>query len=147
MAAQDRWSLAYLGHLVIKNGVKVGRSIKRDTSQFTDSETSMERQDLWALPTSMESFVICVSGLASAAKLLVHPSTTTPAELMDLFRQLGEFYEIYDCRVSVTSFVEVYKDHITAKFTRLRKFALRTDSELPLRVSVITPDAGITYGA
>lgn len=36
MAAQDRWSLAYFGHVVIKNGIKVARSITWDTSQFSD---------------------------------------------------------------------------------------------------------------
>lgn len=42
----------------------------------------------------MEAFGICVKGLASAMKLLVNPSEITAAELMDLFRQLAEFYEL-----------------------------------------------------
>lgn len=98
----------------------------------------MNRQDIWALPTSMESFGICVGGLASSVHLLVHPSAITPADLMDLFGQNGEFDEVYDCRVSVTSLVEVYEDKITAHFTRMSKCALRTDSEQPPRVSVVT---------
>lgn len=36
-------------------------------------------------------------------QLLVYPSAVTPAELMAIFRQLSEFYEILDCRFSVTS--------------------------------------------
>lgn len=120
MAAQDRWSLAYFGHVVIKNGIKIARSIKRDTSQFSESQTSMDRQHIWALPTTMEAFRICVRGFASAMHLLVHPSAVTPAELMDLFREIAEFYELYDCRVSVMSLAEVFKDHLTAYFTRLR---------------------------
>lgn len=78
--------------------------------------------------------------LPSAAQLLVPQSAITPAELMDLFIQLRELYDIYDCRVLVASLVEVYKDDITAHFTRLRKIALKTDSELLPHVSVITPE-------
>lgn len=51
MAAQDRWSMAYFRHLVVKNGIKVTRFIKRDTFQFDNSQTSMDRQDFWELPT------------------------------------------------------------------------------------------------
>lgn len=98
----------------------------------------MDRQDLWALPTSMESFGICVRGLALAAQLLLHPSAVKPAELMDLFRKLGEFYEVYYCGASVASLVEVYTKHITPHFTRLRQFALQMDLEMPPSVSVFT---------
>lgn len=59
---------------------------------------------------------------------------------MDLFRQLREFYEVYDYRASVASLVEVYKEHIKAHFTRLRKRALKTDAEMPPWVSVIAPE-------
>lgn len=58
---------------------------------------------------------------------------------MGLFRLLGEFYDVFDCRVSVNSLFEVYKDQITTYFTRLRNFALKKDSQLPSCVSVITP--------
>lgn len=51
----------------------------------------MDRQDIWALNTTIESFGICARGLASAIQLLVHPSAVTQAELMDLYRQLTEF--------------------------------------------------------
>lgn len=57
----------------------------------------MERQDLWDLPNTMETFGICVFGLACVTHLLVHPSAATPAELMDSFRKLAKFYELYDC--------------------------------------------------
>lgn len=77
----------------------------------------MVRQDLWALPTTMEAFIICVRGLEYAVELLVHPLAVTKAELMDIFRHLGEFY----CRVSVATLVEVYKDHVTDNFRCLRK--------------------------
>lgn len=110
MSAQDRWSLAYFGHTVIKNGIKIARSIKRDTSHFAESQMSMDRQDLWALPTTMESLGICVRGLADAVELLIHPSAMTPAEVMDLYRQLGAYYERFDCRLSVTSLAEVFTD-------------------------------------
>lgn len=69
----------------------------------------------------MEAFGICVRGLEPNVHLLVYPSVVTPAECMHIFFcQLGEFYELYDYRVSVASLVEAYKDHITAHFTRLR---------------------------
>lgn len=112
----------YFGHVIIKKSIKILRSIKRDTSQFAESQTSLGRQDIWALPMTTEVFGICVRGLASAVQLLVHPLTVMPAEFMDLFRQLSEFYELYDCRISVTSLAEVYMDHFTAHFTRLRGY-------------------------
>lgn len=46
--------------VITKNGIKVARSIKRDAQQFADFQTSMERKDLWALPTPMKAFFICV---------------------------------------------------------------------------------------
>lgn len=107
MASPGWCSLSYFGNLVIKNVVKVARSINVDTLQFTDSQTSMVLQDLCALPASIESFGICVRGFASTTQLLVHPFVITPAKIMDLFRQVGEFYKIYNCRVSVESLVEV----------------------------------------
>lgn len=79
-------------------------------------------------------------GLDSAAPLLVHPSAITPAELMDLFRKLAEFYELYDCRISIASLVEIYKDHVTADFTRLSTYSLKNDTELPPRIDIITPE-------
>lgn len=55
-----------------------------------------------------------VSGLASAMQLMVYPSAIKHAKLMDLFRQLAEFYELYDCRVSFMSLEEIFKDHLKA---------------------------------
>lgn len=43
MTAQDRWKLAYFGHVVIKNAIKVARSVKRDASQFAEAQNSMDR--------------------------------------------------------------------------------------------------------
>lgn len=100
----------------------------------------MDRQDVWALPTSMESFEICVRGLASATELLVHPSELKKAEIMDLFRHLAELYEAYDCRVSVASLVEIFHDHLTAYVTRFRRCVMRKEAELPPRLSTITQE-------
>lgn len=96
MAAQDRWSSAYYGNVVIINGIKVTRSIKRDTSQFSVYQTSMDRQDIWDLSTTMEAFGICARGLDLAVQLLVHPSEVTSEESMDLFRHFAEFYELHN---------------------------------------------------
>lgn len=49
--------------------------MKCDISQFANAETSMDGQDLCALPTTMEAFKIYVNRLASATQLLVHSST------------------------------------------------------------------------
>lgn len=43
MAAQDRWSLAYFGHMVVKNGIKVAKSNKWELSKFAESKTYMDR--------------------------------------------------------------------------------------------------------
>lgn len=40
----------------------------------------------------------------------------------------------------MASLLEVYKDHVTAHFARLRTCALKTDSALPPRLEVITPE-------
>lgn len=53
----------------------------------------MDLQDVWVLPKTMKAFGICACAITSAAQLLVNPSEVTPAELMDLFRQLVEVYE------------------------------------------------------
>lgn len=143
MSAQYRWNLAYFGHLVIKNSIKVALSVKRDTSQFADAQKSMVRQDIWALPTKMGAFGICVRDLASTTQLLVHPSEITPAELMDQFRKLGKFYELLDCRTSVALLV-IFKIHVTAHFARLRKCTLKNDSELPTPLDVITTELRLT---
>lgn len=119
--------------------MKVARSIKLDTSQFADSQTSMGWQNIWALPTTMKSFVICVRGLASAVQLLVPTSPVTPLEYMYLYSQLAEFYELLDCRIPVTSLAKIYKNHITAYFTRLRLHVRQTDTRMPPHVSIITP--------
>lgn len=132
--------MAYYGHVPIKNGVKVACSIKMDMLQFADFQKFTERQDLWALPMYIQSFVICVRGLASGAQILVHALAVILAQFRDLFRQLDEFYEFYDCRASVASMVEVYKEHIMAQFTRPPKFALKTDLEMPPRVVVVILD-------
>lgn len=139
MEGQDRRSLVYFGHVIIKNGIKVCGSVKRDTSQLADSQTSMYQQDLWALPTSMESFIICVRGLASATQLLVHPTAVMTVYITDLFRQLGEFHEVYDCRTSVASLMEVYTEQMTAQVMSLHKFVLQKDSEMAQWLSVVTP--------
>lgn len=67
MVTQERWNLAYFGHVLIKKGIKVACFIKRDTSLFAESQTSMDRQEIWTLPTTMEAFGICARGLASEA--------------------------------------------------------------------------------
>lgn len=59
---------------------------------------------------------------------------------MDLFCKLAELYELYDCCVAVASLVEIYKDHVTAQFTRLRTFESKTDSELRTRINTITSE-------
>lgn len=125
--------MAYFGHTVIQNGVKIARSIKRDTSHLAESQMFMDRQEVWALPTTMESFGICIRGLADAVELLINPSPVTAAELMDLFRKLFSYYERLDCHISFTSIAEVFTDHITAHFTRLRCYALNQESDLPHR--------------
>lgn len=91
MATQAHWGLAYFGHDVIKNGIKIFRSIKGDTSKFADSQTSMDRQDIWALTTTMEEFGICVRVLESAVEMIMHPSAVAPVKLMDLYLQLAKF--------------------------------------------------------
>lgn len=53
----------------------------------------MDINYLWSILTFMEFFRKCVCGLASAAQLLVNPLPAILEELMDLFRQLGEFNE------------------------------------------------------
>lgn len=58
MNTQDLWQIAYFGDVAIMNDVKMARSVKRDTSQYADAQMSMERQDIWALPTTMKSFGI-----------------------------------------------------------------------------------------
>lgn len=96
MAAQDCWSFFSFGHIVIRNGIKVTRTIKKDASHFPDSQISMDRQEFWALPTTMEALGICVRGLARAVELLIHPSAITAAEMYDLFRKIGSLYEEFD---------------------------------------------------
>lgn len=140
MTSRDRSHMAFFGHIVIKNGIKIPRSMKRDASKFADIQTSMDLQDLLALPNTKKSFSICVRLLASTTELLVHPSTITPAELMELFCNLAELYELYDRRVSVASLVNLYKDHVTEQFTRLRTCALKKDSELPPWINIITSE-------
>lgn len=66
MAAQDMCSLAYFGHVIIKISIKLERFLKRDMSQFGYLHTSVDRQDVWAMPTTMETFGICANGLESA---------------------------------------------------------------------------------
>lgn len=139
MTAQDRWGLHFFGHVVIRNGIKVARTVKKDASNFAESQTSTDRQDVWALPTSMESLGICVRGLAHAIELLVHPSAITAAEVTDLFRKLPSIYDKFDCTTSVSTLAEIFKDHLASQFARLRRFALKLDSEMPPRVAVITP--------
>lgn len=56
---------------------------------------------------------------------------------MDLYSQLADFYEVFDCRIYVTSLTEICKDDITAHFTRLRPHARQTDTDIPRRVLVI----------
>lgn len=104
----------------------------------------MNRQEIWELPTTMESFGICARGLDSSVQLLAHPSAVTPAELMDLCRQIAKFYELFHCPISVTFLAEIYKDHITAHFTRLRRHARQTDTEMTLQVSIIMPELRLT---
>lgn len=36
MEVQERWNVAYVGHVVTNNGVKIAFSIKRDTSEFEE---------------------------------------------------------------------------------------------------------------
>lgn len=45
----------------------------------------------------------------------------------------------------VVSLVDFYKEHSTAEFTRLRKFALKKDSEMRLLVSIVTPNVLMTF--
>lgn len=94
--AADRWSLAYFGHLVYKNGFRTPRTVKKDSSQFSEEQSSFDRQDLWVLPPTMEAFEICVRDFAYTIELLVHPSAITAAEIMDLFRKIAEHYERFD---------------------------------------------------
>lgn len=119
--AADRWIIVYFGHLVYNNVIKTPPSIKKDSSHFSEAHTSFDRQDLWALPPTMEDFGICVLGFASAVELLVHPSTITAAEVMDLFRKIAEHYERFDCRLTIATIVDVFYDHVTTYFTRLRQ--------------------------
>lgn len=92
----------------------------------------------------MKALGICARGLAKAVELLIHPSAITPAEIMDLFWKLGTLYEELYCRMSVTSLAKVFKDHLSAHFARLRRYALQLDKDLPPRVSVITPKLQLT---
>lgn len=94
LVAQDRRSLAYLGHVVTKNGITIAHYTKPETLQFSESHTFMDRLDILVLPINMEAFGICVRGLTSAIHLLVHPSAITTTELMELFWQLTAFYEL-----------------------------------------------------
>lgn len=79
----------------------------------------------------METFGICLNGLASAAHLLVPLYAFTPAEVIELFRRLAELFELYDCHASAASLVEVYNDHVLPHFTQLRTCSLKADSKLP----------------
>lgn len=94
----------------------------------------------------MESFDICVRGLTSATQLLVHPSVINPAELMDLFHKLAEFYELFDCRISIATLVDVYKDHLTAHFTRLRTYALKNGTEILPHVDFTRSELRLAVG-
>lgn len=98
--------------------------IKRGTSHFAESQTTVYRKDIWTRPTSMEAFGIFARWLPDAIDQLVHPSAIMAAEVMDRFRRLGSFYEPYQYRLSVTSLQEIYKNYLTAQFTRLRRYAL-----------------------
>lgn len=48
MTTQDRWHIALLRQVVSNNGIKVARSVKCDTSQFSDAQKPMDRQDICA---------------------------------------------------------------------------------------------------
>lgn len=86
--AQYRWSQDYFSHLVINNWIKLALSIKNGTSKFSISQTLMYLQDIWPFPIATEAFGICVRGPVFGVDLLSHPSSITPAELIDLFRQI-----------------------------------------------------------
>lgn len=73
---------------MIKNNLNIARSIKRDTTQFVESQTSMDCQDIWTLPTTMDAFGICACVLSTAVQLSVHPSAVTLAELIEFFGAL-----------------------------------------------------------
>lgn len=75
----------------------------------------------------MEVFGIFVRGFTSAIELLVHPSAIIAAELVYLFRQIAEHYERLDCHLTVFTIVQVFHDHITPHFTRLRQYIYGTD--------------------
>lgn len=84
----------------------------------------------------MEAFGICARGLESTTHLPVHMSAIRRAELLDFFRKLNTFYELYGFRESL---VELYKDHVTEHFTPLCTCARKIVNELLPLLDVITP--------
>lgn len=114
--------------------------MKRDKSQFADVQTSTGRQVLSALPNTMKALVICTCSLSSSTHSLVRTSSITPGEVMDVLHMKAEFYGLYDCRVSVVSLMEIYKDHVIAPFTRLCPCGLKIEFELPPKTNFITPE-------
>lgn len=78
MTSADRWDLTYLGHVVVKNGIRISRSVKREGAKVEDAKYSVDRQDVWASLNSMKSFKIAALGLAAAVEEMLHPSIVTP---------------------------------------------------------------------
>lgn len=137
MTELDRWSLIYFGHMVFKNGINMPCSFKKDSLHFVEAHTFFDRQDLCGLPQSMETFGICVRGFASELKLLLHPFVITEAEIMDLFRKIYEYYERFDCRLTISAMVEVFYDQVKTYFTRIGHYIHDTDVELSQLVATI----------
>lgn len=57
----DSWELKYLSHVVVKNGARVVRSVKRERKKIEDPEYSLDLQDVWAALNSTEAFTIAAS--------------------------------------------------------------------------------------
>lgn len=79
----------------------------------------------------MEAFGFCMRRLVSAVELLVHPSVVPAAEIIDLYCKISEHYERFDCRLTISAMLDVFHNHMTAYFTRLRQYIHGTYVELP----------------
>lgn len=130
MTSADRWDLTYFGHVVVKNGTRVARSVMREGVKLEDPKYFLDRQDVWATLNSMEEFSIATLGLAAAVEELLQPSILTSSEVMEMFKTTAVQHAKYGSPVTVTSLVVLFRNQITRYFTALRQY-LTGSAKLP----------------
>lgn len=69
----------------------------------------------------------------------VHPSIISIVDVLELFRTVTSLYVKFDCRVSITSFIDLLSDHVRWNFESISIFLQMGVGEAPTRLPTVTP--------